>query len=41
MAKWDELKDWIEKGAFYHGNETPKPTTTCLKSKWLEKSKVS
>ena len=24
MAKWDELKDWIEKGAFYHGNETPK-----------------
>ena len=24
MTKWDELKDWIEKGAFYHGDETPK-----------------
>ena len=24
MTRWNELKDWIEKGSFYHGNETPK-----------------
>lgn len=40
MTKWDELKDWIEKGAFYCGNETPKWVVSKILNKieYLEKA---